>query len=141
MRVFLSGVIQGSTDGRRVEDQGYRQQLTDILRAWQPAVEIIDPWAIWPDAVGYDTEKATATLFEELALAAQADALVAYLPVASMGTALEMWCAHRAGVPIYSITPMRHNWAINALSTRVFDSIAAFAAFVQEGGLLAPRKG
>ena len=140
MRVFISGVMQGSLNGKGVEDQNYRRQITDILRAWRPDVEVIDPWAIWPDAVHYDMDKAKATLFEETALAAQADVLIAYLPIASMGSALEMWNAHQAGVPVYAITALRHNWTVQALSTRTFHSLEEFAAFVQAGGLLVRRK-
>jgi hypothetical protein len=140
MRVFISGVMQGSINGKGVEDQNYRRQITDILYAWRPDVEVMDPWAIWPDAVHYEMEKAKATLFEETALAAQADALVAYLPVASMGSALEMWSAHQAGVPVYVITDLRHNWTVQALSTRTFHSLEEFAAFVLADGLLTQRK-
>ncbi len=141
MRVFLSGVIQGSKNGKGIEDQDYRQRLAELLRAWRPDVEVIDPWATWPDAVDYDMEKASAVLFEEVQLATQADALIAYLPVASMGTALEMWSAYQAGVPVYAITTMERNWVVNALSTRVFDSLEAFAAFVRAGGLLMSNAG
>ncbi|MCZ7542631.1 MAG: hypothetical protein M5R40_03410 [Anaerolineae bacterium] len=141
MRVFLSGVMQGSLDVKGVEDQSYRQRLTQALCAWRPDVEVVDPWAIWSDAVDYDMDRAARVLFEEIDLAAQADALVAYLPSASMGTALEMWSAYRAGVPIYTISPLNHNWVVNALSTRVFDSLEAFVAFVQSDGLLASPTG
>lgn len=137
MRVFLSGVIQGSHNGAGVADQGYRRQITAILRAWQPDIDVIDPWAIWPDAVDYDMAKAKTVLLEELALAQRADALIAYLPSASMGSALEMLSAYQAGVPIYTITTLNRNWAVHALSTRVFDSLETFAAFVQADGLLA----
>ena len=39
--------------------------------------------------------------------------------VASMGTALEMFSAYRAGVPVYAVRPMGANWVVRALSRRV----------------------
>ncbi|MBN1284653.1 MAG: hypothetical protein JXB47_04575 [Anaerolineae bacterium] len=135
MRVFIAGVMQGSMAGKGIQGQGYRQQIAALLRAWNPDVEIIDPWLIWPDSVGYDIEKARATLLESIDMASKVDALVAYVPTASMGTALEMWSAYKAGVPVYTITDLRHNWAILTLSTKILHSFDDFAAFVHSNGL------
>jgi nucleoside 2-deoxyribosyltransferase len=135
MRIFISGVMQGSIDGRGIENQGYRQQIGALLRAWNPEVEIIDPLKLWPDSVSYDMDKARDTLLEAIDLAANADAVVAYLPTASMGTALEMWGAYKAGVPVYTITDLRFNWAVHTMSTRVFHAMEDFAAFVHSGGM------
>ena len=135
MRIFISGVMQGSIDGRGIENQGYRQQIGALLRAWNPEVEIIDPLKLWPDSVSYDMDKARDTLLEAIDLAANADAVVAYLPTASMGTALEMWGAYKAGVPVYTISDLRFNWAVHTMSTRVFHAMEDFAAFVHSGGM------
>ena len=67
--------------------------------------------------------------------AARADVLIAYLPEASMGTAVEMWEAHRAGKPVLTISPLAENWVVRFLSTRVFPSLVAFESFVAEGEL------
>jgi hypothetical protein len=135
MRIFISGVMQGSIGGRGIENQGYRQQIAALLHAWNAEVEIIDPRALWPDSVGYDMDQAKDTLLEAIDLASTADAVVAYLPTASMGTALEMWGAHEAGVPVYTITDLRYNWAVHTMSTRVFHAMEDFAAFVHSGGM------
>jgi len=68
-------------------------------------------------------------------MAARADVLVAYLPEASMGTALEMVRASDAGVPVVSISPLAENWFIRFLSQRIFSSLAAFEGWVGQGGL------
>jgi hypothetical protein len=69
------------------------------------------------------------------ALAGQVDVLVAYVPEASMGTAIEMWEAHHAGVQVLTISPMAENWVVKLLSSRVFPTLEAFGAFVADGGL------
>ena len=135
MRVFISGIMQGSTKSNGIQSQDYRSRIVAILHNWDPEVEAIDPLLIWPDSVSYSTDKAKETLLEAVRLAGETDVLVAYLPTASMGTALEMWSAYQAGVPVYTITGMRYNWAILTMSTNIFPTIAEFEAFVRSGGL------
>ena len=60
---------------------------------------------------------------------------MAYLPEASLGTAVEMWEAYREGVPVVTISPMRINWVVDLLSSVVCDDLDAFAAWASEGGL------
>jgi len=135
VRVFIAGVMQGSRPGPDIAPQDYRRQIADLLRAHVEGVEIWDPDLIHPDGVNYPRQKARQTLLEMAELAAAADCLVAYLPEASMGTAIEMWQAYRAGVPVYTISPLEENWVVFTLSTKVFPDLAAFAGFVASGGI------
>lgn len=135
MKVFLSGIISGSRPDKGTYDQSYRQQLREILRAHLPQADILCPWDLHPDAAEYGPERARLALVEEIEAAAGADLIVAYLPEASMGTAIEMWEARRRGIPVFAITPLRHNWVVLVLADRVFASIADFAEFAAGGGL------
>ena len=65
--------------------------------------------------------------------AGRADALVAFVPEASMGTAIEIWEAYRHQRPIFIISPLRENWVIRFLSTRVFETHEEFIGFVASG--------
>ena len=71
-----------------------------------------------------------------LDVAAEADILVAYLPMASLGTALEIWRAFDAGKPVIVISPMDKNWMLWATASHVLPDIAAFEQFVDQGGLI-----
>jgi hypothetical protein len=135
MRVFIAGIMQGSRTDEGIVAQNYRQEVTQILRDHVPGVEVVDPIALHPDSVGYSPERAKQTLVELAEEASRASALVAYVPAASMGTAIEMWQAYRSDVPVYTISPLTSNWVVRSLSTRVFPDIAAFQAFVVDGGL------
>ena len=135
MRVFISGVMQGSKQGRNINDQGYRQAIRRMVRARHPDAEIVDPVALFPDSVDYDDDRACQVLFGMTEEAARADVVIAYLPEASMGTALEMARAYDGGTPLVSISPMMQNWFIRCLSRRVFSNLEAFAGWVAEGGL------
>jgi hypothetical protein len=125
-RVFIGGVMQASNIGRDLLDQTYRAEIAAALRARWPQTEIIDPLLLHPDSPAYDDAAARETLFAMAELAARSDLVIVYLPVASMGTALEMYMAHQAGVPVLAISPMLTNWVVRALSTRLFPDLAAF---------------
>lgn len=135
MRVFIAGVMQGSRTDEKVTDQSYRQVITRILEDNLEEVEIIDPWALYPGSEGYDVERAYETFTGMVALAGQADIVVAYLPEASMGTAIEMWEANRNGAKVLSISGMADNWVVKLLSSYVVPTLEAFEVFVTNGGL------
>jgi hypothetical protein len=62
--------------------------------------------------------------------AAESDLVIAYVPTASMGTALEMYSAYLAGVPVVAISPLATNWVINALARRVYPDLGSFFAAI-----------
>jgi hypothetical protein len=135
MRVFLAGIIQGSYQGLELHDQTYRDRLKAIFRAYLPDAETCCPIDMHPGGVSYAPEQQHQAFFELVETASQADLVVAYLPQASLGTAIEMWEAYHHGRRVVAITPMRENWVINLLAQAVFPDIDAFEAFVRDGGL------
>ncbi|MFN2182436.1 MAG: hypothetical protein ACK2UU_00530 [Anaerolineae bacterium] len=134
MKVFIAGIMQGSRMDRYIDDQDYRRIISETLRARRADVEIMDPNELHPNGVDYDDELAKATLLEMAGLASQADLVVAYVPQASMGTALEMWKAFEAGVPLVTVSPMAANWVIKHLSSVVLPDLDAFRRWVADGG-------
>lgn len=135
--LFVGGIMQGSKQEMAVHDQTYRDQIAAIVRRHHPDVEMVDPAKLHPDSVAYPRQQAVETFLGALERAAAADALIAYLPEASMGTAIEIWHAHEAGKPVFVISPLLHNWMLWATATRIFPDIDAFSAFVA-GGHLGP---
>jgi hypothetical protein len=69
--------------------------------------------------------------------------VIAFVPEASMGTAIEMWEAHEPGRGVVlTISPLVHNWAIKYCSHAVYPDLEAFERAVQSGeiaNLLAGR--
>jgi len=128
MRIFIGGVMQASNPGKGIVDQGYRRQIAAALKARWPDIEIVDPFSLHPNSVEYDDATARTTLFDMLARAASSDLVIAYVPTASMGTALEMYVAYQRGVPVITISPLATNWVVIALSRRVFPDLASFLA-------------
>jgi hypothetical protein len=118
-----------------VTDQGYREFITRILQDNLADAVVIDPWALHPSSEQYSIERARETFKDMNALAGQADVLVAYVPEASMGTAVEMWQAYSNGARVYCISPLAQNWVVKLLSSRLFPTIEAFEKFVRTGGL------
>jgi molybdopterin converting factor small subunit len=131
--VFIGGIMQGSRRENTIDTQDYRRIIGHCLREHLPNVEVIDPFELHPNSVGYDTNEARRTLIALAQTAGQADAVVVYVPEASMGTALEMWEAYRGGKPIFAISPLIYNWVVRCLATRVFANLEEFCVFVAGG--------
>jgi hypothetical protein len=134
VQVFIAGIMQGSRVDRYIGTQGYRQAIAEAILGRHPQVEILDPNELHPNGVDYDDSLAKRTLLEMAELASQADLIVAYAPEASMGTAIEMWQAFRAGVPVVTISPMAANWVVKHLSSHVLPDLDAFRLWVDNGG-------
>jgi len=130
VRVFLAGVMQASSLGRTIVDQSYRSEIRAALLARWPDLTVVDPFELHPASVEYQDAAAAETLFRLIELARCSDLIIAYTPVASMGTALEMYAAYLQGVPVLTISPMRDNWVVRSLSRRVFPDLTSFLAFV-----------
>jgi hypothetical protein len=135
LKVFIAGIMQGSRLDRYIDDQDYRRVITQAILKRCPGAEIVDPNELHPDGVHYDDELAKATLLEMADLAGRADLVVAYAPEASMGTAIEMWQAFQAGVPVVTISPMAANWVVKHLSSAILPDLDAFRLWVAAGGL------
>ena len=134
-RLFIAGIMQGSKREMAVHDQDYRGQIAAIVRRHHPEVEVTDPFELHPDSVNYTREQASRVFLDMLDRVATADALIAYLPEASLGTAVEVWQAYEAGKPVFVISPMANNWMLWVTATRILADIPSFAAFVADGGL------
>jgi hypothetical protein len=142
MRIFLSGIIQGSRRGKDIHTQDYRESLKGLLRRYAPEAELICPIDLHPNSVDYDAVKARATFLDMIRLAQESDLVVAYLPEASMGTAVEIWQAHLRGVPVIAISPLSENWVVKLASVRVCPTLEDFESFLSAGGLTTlERKG
>jgi nucleoside 2-deoxyribosyltransferase len=135
MRVFLAGIMQGSNAHDGVHAQDYRAALASVLIAHVPGVEVFDPWAVYPDSPSYPDDQVRTVLVANVQEAASCDLVIAYLPQASMGTALEMWEAWRAGVPVIAITPLAANWVVRTCAVRRYDTLVDFMAAVEAGDL------
>jgi len=135
LRFFIAGIMQGSRKDPDIHSQDYRTAIRDLVLHKYPEAEIVCPWELHPDSPYYDSEKGKKTFLELIDRAGQVDYLIAYLPQASMGTALEMWQAYGQGIPILTISPMVDNWVVKFLSALVFTTLEDFADFIASDGL------
>lgn len=135
MRIFIAGIMQGSFKGNGIGDQNYRQIIHEAILETHPDFETLDPFSLFPNSVEFNPERARQVLLDMANEAGKSDVLVAYLPEASMGTALEMIRAYDNHKPIISISPMARNWVVQSLSEIVFPTLEEFIAWVKAGGL------
>ena len=133
MRIFLAGIIQGSQRAERIHAQDYRARLAKVLRTSIPEAEVYDPFAEHHESVTYSDELGRSVFFHHNALCREMDAVVAFLPEASMGTAIEMWEAWQNGVAVFAVTPPTTNWVVRFLTHRVYETLEEFETAVQSG--------
>lgn len=132
--IFIAGIIQGSRKDLQLHDQSYREVLKDLFKRYMPDYEVYCPVSNHPNCAEYSDEEATKTFLYHIELVRHAKLLVAYLPEASMGTAIEMWEAYNHNVPVWTITPMKHNWVVRITSTKIFRDIDELEEFLKRGG-------
>jgi len=135
MQVFIAGIMQGSRRDNGIESQDYRTRIASVIRAHLPEADILDPWSLHPNSVDYDDAQGKQTFMDMTALAGSADVLVAYVPTASMGTAIEIWEAYHAGAHVVTISPLMDNWVIKFLSHKVVATLDEFEQYVARGEL------
>ena len=140
MKVFLAGIIQGSLVEAKIHKQDWREPIRQALARHVPDAEVYCHYSEHPHSITYDLPAIRDTFRDGLRRAGTCDVLVAFLPSASMGTAIEMHEASRAGALVLTITPMAANWVVRHYSDRVFPNLAAFDAFLAAGELAALRE-
>lgn len=135
MRIFLAGIMQGARLDSGIHSQDYRRRIAEVLRSHLPDVEITDPWMLHPNSVEYNDDQARQTFKSMTALAGQSDVLIAYLPDASMGTAIEMWTAHHARAYVVAVTPLVHNWVVRTTADEVLPNLDSLLEYIESGRL------
>jgi hypothetical protein len=135
MEIFLAGIIQGSKVEAEIHPQDWREPIQGALARHLPEAQVYCHYSEHPESITYDLPEIRATFEEGLRRVRACDVLVAYLPGASMGTAIEMHEAARSGAAVLTVTPMAANWVVRYCSDRIFPDLAALEAFLGGGGL------
>jgi hypothetical protein len=136
MRIFVAGIMQGSHLAATIHHQGYRDAIKQLLARHFAGAEIYDPLADHADSLSYDDEKGRAVFLHHCRLCREVDVLVAFVPEASMGTAIEMWEAYQHGTAVIAVSPMRHNWAVKFLSHALVADLEELEAQLTRGDLV-----
>ncbi len=132
-RFFVAGIMQGSHRGAVLHAQDYRPRLIGLLREHFPGCEVYDPLADHGESLGYDDETARMVFYRHNAMCRETDVLLAFVPEASMGTAIEMWEAFQHGRAVLTVSPLEHNWAVKFTSHAVYPDLAAFERALAAG--------
>lgn len=133
MRFFLAGIMQGSHLAELLHSQDYRGRLKQWLTEAFPDAEVYDPLADHQNSLTYDDGTAREVFFYHNRLCREVDAVIAYVPEATMGTAIEMWEAHQAGRAVIAVSPLVHNWALKFCSHAIYPDWDAFQAALHRG--------
>ena len=135
LRIFIAGIMQGSLAAKALHDQGYRERISELLAEYFPEAEVYDPLARHRQSLEYNRSTGQQVFWGHNLICRHVDVLIAYLPEASMGTAIEMWEAFRHGAVVLTISPLHRNWVVRFLSHAVFADLEEFAGAVRSGAL------
>jgi hypothetical protein len=133
LKIFLAGIMQGSCKEPCIHNQDYRLRLKKALEETLADADVYCPFQNHPRSLGYDKGRMREVFFEHIEKASQADIIVAYLPEASMGSAIEIWEAFQKEKIILTISPLEENWVVKTLATRNFTSFEEFEDFLRAG--------
>ncbi len=135
MNVFLAGIIQGSLSREKIHAQDWREPIKRILSEHLPQSNVYCHYSKHPNSITYRMDDIRSTFADGLARARDCDLLIAYLPSASMGTAIEMHEARRCNSAIVTISPLAPNWVLRIYSDIILPDTDAFEAFAASGDL------
>ncbi len=135
MRIFIAGIMQGSHTEAVLHDQDYREHFRELLQSHLPNAEVYDPLADHADSIDYEDDHGRDVFFGHNKMCRDVDLLVAFVPQASMGTAIEMWEAYQHEAVVVTISPMQHNWTIKFLSHILYEDVAEFKSELASGRL------
>ncbi len=135
LRFFIAGIMQGSLIEAELHDQDYRTRLAGLLADHFPDACVYDPLANHRGSIEYDERTGREVFFGHNRMCRDVDVLVAFVPEASMGTAIEMWEAYTHGAVVITISPLAINWAVRFLSHVLFEDVGQFEAALMSGDL------
>ena len=115
--------------------QVYRGALRQLLANHLPHVEVYDPLADHKLSLDYDFDQGRSVFLHHNRMCGETDVLLAFVPEASMGTAIEMWEAWRHGRIVITISQLAHNWSVKFLSHVLYPDLHAFEAELVSGKL------
>ncbi len=133
MRIFLAGIMQGSFREMELHSQDYRVRMKEMLEKYVPEAEVYDPFAKHTDSVNYSDELGRQVFLGHNYLCREMDAILAFIPEASMGTAVEIWEGNQHGAVVVSVTPLKKNWAVKFLSHLIYETLEELEKDIQAG--------
>ena len=133
MKFFLAGVMQGANVQPEMHAQDYRGQLQALLEETFDEADIYDPWGQHQESFGYDDTKGREVFLQHNQMCGEVDAVIAFIPHASMGTAIEIWEAHRNGRTVITISPFTTHWAIKFCSDKIYPDMETFEEGLRSG--------
>ena len=133
MDVFLAGIIQGSHTEEKIHAQDWRMPIMTAIEHHLPEADVYCHYNVHPNSITYEMPEIRKTFKDGIQRARNCDLFIAWLPAASMGTAIEMYEAFRSGAVVLTISPMSANWVVKLYSHKVFFGLEAFEEYLASG--------
>ena len=86
-------------------------------------------------SLDYNDDTGRAVFMQHNRMCREVDVVIAFVPEASMGTAIEMWEAFRHDRIVIAISPLTHDWVIKFCSHVMYSDLATFEQALRSGEL------
>ncbi|MBQ2821977.1 MAG: hypothetical protein IJF17_10400 [Thermoguttaceae bacterium] len=133
MRIFLAGIMQGSFREMELHSQEYRTRLKEMLKKYVPDSAVYDPFEKHTGSVNYSDELGKKVFLGHNYLCREMDVILAFIPEASMGTAVEIWEGNQHGAVVVSVSPLKKNWAVKFLSHVIYATLEELEEDIHSG--------
>jgi hypothetical protein len=127
--------MQGSHTEAVLHEQDYRDRIKVLIARHLPEAQVYDPLSDHAKSLEYGEQKGRDVFFHHNLMCREVDVLLAFVPSASMGTAIEMWEAFQHGAAVVTISPLSLNWAVKFLSHVLYADLEEFSSALQDGSL------
>ena len=134
MKIFIAGIMQGSKQEASLHEQSYRRELKNALQMEMSDAEIYDPYECNKNSLLYSPETGRQVFLNHNRMCgSEIDILIAFIPEASMGSAIDIWEAWKNGAFVVIISPLKENWVVKFLSDVLYPSLSDFYAALKSG--------
>ena len=131
IRFYISGILQGSREAGKFENQEYRQIIGDFIRYFHPTATIYDPIAEHlHKAERYSRKRSNLCFWANVVMAGEADVIIAWMPEASNGTTLESYFGWINGALVLFVSTLDHNWTVRGIAHKIFHSGSELEQFI-----------
>jgi len=127
--------MRGSRTDAALHEQDYRQELRELIGLHFPGASIYDPLEIPPSSLGLQRPDRPQRLHAYNRMCRQVDVLVGLPPAGLDGHGHRDVGSPSGGAAVFTITPLRKNWAVKFLSHEIFADLAEFRQAVECGRL------
>ncbi|KAJ5077122.1 2'-deoxynucleoside 5'-phosphate n-hydrolase 1 [Anaeramoeba ignava] len=128
---FIAGIMQGSILTSEIHPQEYRDFTKKLILKYDPEAIVYDPFDDFKES-NVEIETIQKIFEGNVEKAKNCDIVIAYIPKASMGTAIEIFEAKKNGKIVLVVSELVKNWVVRLYSDQIFPNFDKLENYLKE---------